>query len=436
MHDILFASVPIHGHVAPMLPLVQHFVQRGDRVRFITGSRFADAVRGAGAEHIALPGLADFDDRTLVETMPPGREKLSPVKSIAFDMEHVFIRPVRDQYAAVQAALATRPADALIVDPTFFAGSVLAGQPASDRPPVIVAGVLPLAFPSRDTAPFGTGTLPMPGFVGRLRNALLSAVTRTLVFGEVQKVADDVQRSIIGSPMAWPFLDWLPHADAVIQLTVPSFEYPRSDAPALLSFTGPAFAATEAQGRPSWWADLDDASSVVHVTQGTIANDDLEELILPTIRGLADSDVLVVVSTGGVPVEQLGELPANVRAAEFLPYAELFARTDVFVTNGGYGGTQFALSHGVPIVVAPGKEDKVEVAARVAWSGVGINLRTQRPAQTVVADAVRRVLKTAHYRDAARRIGAEIAASPGAAGFAAVVDGVVANSRRHAPARP
>ena len=49
----------------------------------------------------------------------------------------------------------------------------------------------------------------------------------------------------------------------------------------------------------------------------------------------------------------------------------LLPKTDVFLTNGGYGGVQLALRHGLPIVVTGGQEDKPEVAARVAWAGVG-----------------------------------------------------------------
>ena len=133
-------------------------------------------------------------------------------------------------------------------------------------------------------------------------------------------------------------------------------------------------------------------------------------------------------ATGGRPVADLGPLPANARAAEFLPYAELFAVTDVFVTNGGYGGVQFALAHGVPVVIAPGKEDKVEVAARVVWSGTGVNLRRQRPTGARVRRGVRRVLADPSFRTAAARIGTELAAAPGAAGFAAVIDDVVAGA--------
>ena len=179
--------------------------------------------------------------------------------------------------------------------------------------------------------------------------------------------------------------------------------------------------------RPAWWSDLDGSRPVVHVTQGTIANNDLTELVLPTVHGLADADVLVVVATGGRPVSELGKLPANARAAEFLPYSELFAHTDVFVTNGGYGGVQFALAHGVPVVVAPGKEDKVEVAARVGWSGTGVNLRRQRPTTRQIRRTVDRVLREPRFRTSATRMAVEMAQARGAAGFAAVVDEVAAS---------
>ena len=47
------------------------------------------------------------------------------------------------------------------------------------------------------------------------------------------------------------------------------------------------------------------------------------------------------------------------------------------MTNGGYGGVQYALRYGVPIVATGGKEDKPEVGARVAWSGVGRRIRSR-----------------------------------------------------------
>src|SRR5258705_6989148 len=179
--------------------------------------------------------------------------------------------------------------------------------------------------------------------------------------------------------MPCTLVGWPRGADARVQFSVPTFEYPRSDAPAGLHFAGPLSATGSQAPLPDWWADLDESRPVIHVTQGTIANTDYEQVIAPTLRALADDDVLVVVATGGRALETLPPLPTNARAAMYLPYDELLPRTAVYVTNGGYGGVQCALRYGVPIVATGGKEDKPEVGARVAWSGVGRRLRTERP---------------------------------------------------------
>ncbi|MCR2764765.1 glycosyltransferase [Microbacterium sp. zg.B48] len=433
MSGILFASVPVHGHVSPLLPLARHFVDRGDHVTFLTGARFADAVSATGAEHVALPEAADFDDRT-VSSKYPEREGMPAVKAIAFDFEHIFVRPAEQQYAALSALVTGADVDVVVCDPLFFGAAIYAEHSPADRAPVVVAGLVPLNYPGPGLAPFGMGLAPMGGLAGSIRNTILAAATKR-IFRPVNAAADEVAHRAIGRSLSGAVLDWLPRADAIGQLTVPTFEYRRPDAPASVVFTGPVSAAAAPHARPEWWRDVEAARTVVHVTQGTIANDDPSELILPTIHGLADSGALVVVATGGLPVQALGTLPVNVRAAEFLPYDELFAHTDLFITNGGYGGVQYSLSHGVPLVVAPGKEDKVEVAARVAWSGTGVNLRTQRPTAAAIKGAVERVTTEPRYRRAAQRIAADIAASSGAAGFAAMVDRIIAGAEEPFPAQ-
>ncbi len=87
---------------------------------------------------------------------------------------------------------------------------------------------------------------------------------------------------------------------------------------------------------------------------------------------------------------------------------------DVFVTNGGYGGVHYALASGVPIVLAGAGEDKPEVAARVAWSGVGVNLKTGRPRPAAIAKAVRKVLTDHSYRGAAAAAAHQIEQADGA----------------------
>jgi UDP:flavonoid glycosyltransferase YjiC (YdhE family) len=136
---------------------------------------------------------------------------------------------------------------------------------------------------------------------------------------------------------------------------------------------------------------------VVHVTQGTVADGDLAALVLPTVHALAGEDVLVVAGTGRHDPASLGRLPANARVAPFVPHGWLLPHTSVLVTNGGFGGVQVALANGVPLVVAGATEDKPEVAARVAWAGVGVNLRTNTPTPAGIREAVRRVLDDVTY---------------------------------------
>ena len=96
------------------------------------------------------------------------------------------------------------------------------------------------------------------------------------------------------------------------------------------------------------------------------------------------------------------------------------------MTNGGYGAVQRALAAGVPLVVAGDTEDKPEVAARVAWSGAGINLRTGTPTPRALRRAVRDVLTRPRYTDGARRLQAAFAQRDGVSEIAALVDEVIA----------
>lgn len=430
MSSFLITSTPVHGHVQPLLPIARELVDAGHRVRFLTGSRYRDAVEDTGARFLPLPEQADFDDRRIDELFP-GRVGLTGPAAIRYDLIEIFLKPMEPQLRAVDAALADEAVDAVLSESMFAAMVALLTRDRAARPAVVNLGMIPLGAKSRDTAPFGLGIPPMPGPIGRLRNAVLTFIAERVVFAPVQRYAVEQVSRLGAAPLRGFFLDWPASSDALVQFTVPQFEYPRSDLGPNIHFVGPvSTSAPGSRSLPDWWGELDGSRPVVHVTQGTVANQDWEELVLPTVRGLAADDVLVVVSTGGRPIETLGELPANARAAEYLPYDELLPATDVMVTNGGYGGVHFALAHGVPLVVAGATEDKAEVVARVGWSGAGVALRTNRPADADVAAAVRRALADPAFRAASTRIGEAIAAAPGVRGILPILESLVT-----APAR-
>lgn len=413
----LITSTPAHGHVMPLLQIARHLVARGVRVRFLTSERYSERVRAAGAEFLPLPREADvnLDD---ADAAFPERVGLKGPAAIRFDMLNLFVRPGAAQFAALREALAETATDAVLTEPLFFGAALLQRTPRAARPPIVALGIFPLGAKSRDTAPFGLGIPPLGGLRGRVRNSLLTVVAEKLVFGEVQRQAEALSRREVGTSLGGFLLDWPSRADALVQFTVPGFEYPRSDLPATVHFAGALPAPAADLSLPEWWGELDGSRPVVHVTQGTIANSDLGQLVLPTIEGLAESDALVVVSTGGRSRDALpAELPSNVRVAEYLPYAQLLPLVDVMVTNGGYGGVQQALAHGIPLVVAGQTEDKVEVSARIAWSGVGLSLNTNEPSAAQVAAAVKRLLAEDSFRGAAETLAAEYAGASGLEGL-------------------
>ncbi|SDR92468.1 glycosyltransferase [Microterricola viridarii] len=429
MTSYLICSTPVHGHVTPLLAVSRHLVARGHRVRFLTGARYRDAVTATGAEHLQLPAEADYDD-TNMDAAFPGRVGKSGVPGIRWDISNIFLKPAPAQIRAVDEAVLAEPTDAILVESMFIGSMGLLARPRAERPAIVSLGIIPLGLGSVDTAPFGLGILPKPGLAGRLRNAALRVVTEKFIFGGLQKEAAAMILATTGRPLDVFFMSGASQADAIVQFTVADFEYPRRELPETVHFVGPVSRTTPSvTPLPAWWGELDGSRPVVHVSQGTVANKDYEELIAPAMRGLAGEDVLVLVSTGGRPVESLPQpLPANVRAAEYLPYDALLPLTDVFVSNGGYGGVHYALEHGVPLVVAGTTEDKLEVNARVEWAGVGVNLRSHKPAPDAVAAAVRTVLVDPGYAARSRAIGAQITASSGLAGLEEVVQTLTAQA--------
>jgi UDP:flavonoid glycosyltransferase YjiC (YdhE family) len=188
--------------------------------------------------------------------------------------------------------------------------------------------------------------------------------------------------------------------DAYLQLTVPRFELPRQKPTPSVHFVGPLPITPNQAPIPEWKNDLDGSRKVVLVTQGTLSNDDFSQLVIPTLDALANEpDVIVLVTTGGKPVETIGRsLPKNTRVAQYLPFEWAMSKIDAFVTNGGYGSLNQALSFGVPVVTAGTAADRGDVGVRVAWSGVGVYLATNTPTADALRVAVRSVLDDPNYR--------------------------------------
>lgn len=185
-----------------------------------------------------------------------------------------------------------------------------------------------------------------------------------------------------------------------------SFEFPRRDLLPGTHFIGGLFGVPPARfDPPEWWDELGGDRPVVLITQGTTAND-VERMLVPAVRALAEEDVLVVLTTGSkLDVERLLPLPDNVRMERFVPYHHLLPHVDVMMTNGGYNGVNAALAHGVPLVVVPATEENPDVAARVEYAGVGVVVTPR----AVTESSLRAAVTTVRTNESYRRRAAELA---------------------------
>jgi UDP:flavonoid glycosyltransferase YjiC (YdhE family) len=404
MARFLIMTVPYPGHLAPCLPIVRKLVERGHEVVWITGREFEASVEDTGARFHPLPKENDPNGMEVYD-FHPELKNLKGLAQIKFWLKHVCIDASSRDIREIEIVLDDFPADVLIGDPMAFG---LAFKSEMGGLPLAGISLLPLSLPSQDTASWGLGLLPGNNLVKKVRNRLINFFTYRILFRNLTIYTNTVRRELGLKPLNGSFFEGMWKIPSLIMhISTPVFEYPRSDQPEHFHFIGPILLESDPGFEPPyWWSDLDGSEPVVLVNQGTLATNQ-DDLIIPTIRGLKEERMLVI----AVPAKegQLPELSANVRAETFIPFDHLLPHVDVMVTNGGYGGTQFALAHGIPLVVAGGTEDKMEVAARVEWAGVGINLKKQRPSPREICAAVKEVLANPVYRENAKRIQADFA---------------------------
>lgn len=392
---VVLTATPLYGHVAPLVVVGGNLVRRGHEVTLLTGPEFRDLAGRHGLDFVPLPAGADLSAGGARATPRPrvlrGRDAIL----------RTFVRPIPAQHEALRELLAQGHWDAVLSDAAYLGAlPLLLSGPPGRRVPVLGVSTTPLSMVSVDCAPFGSALQPGQNGFTRMRNRQIEWLLR---HGPLRAVHDELDAVLSGYGIPAGTVDYFDHAryfDQTFHLAPPEIEYRRRELPASVRFVGPMKPGTLSAPTPSWWGDLD-GRCVVLVTQGTL-DVDPRKLIAPAIRALAHEPVLTVVTTGGgseaALVTALGRpLPANVRVAAFLPYDDLLPRVRAVVSNGGFGGVQQALRHGVPLVVAGDTEDKPEVAARVRRVGAGIDLRTGTPSPRQVRRAVRAVLEDPRY---------------------------------------
>jgi UDP:flavonoid glycosyltransferase YjiC (YdhE family) len=368
MADLVFVTFDGGGNVPPAIGLAQELKRRGHAVRFVGHARQHDQLAAAGFEVApahdarAFSGLDDNSPITWVKTF--GDRGLG-----------------RD----VMAALATRPADLVVVDCLLFGAMEAVRE--SGTPYVLLEHLYDAYFRgSWLRGPMGLGMRVL-----RLDPAASLAAARG---------------SLVAS---------LPTLD-------PAGARPRPDG----TYVGPVVRSS-----PRVAAD-----PAILVSLSTIRFAKMQECLQTVLDATADLDARVVVTTGPV-IDPASLRPAtNQELHRFVPHAELMPRMSLVVGHGGHSTTMQALAHDLPVVVMPMHPllDQKMVGRSVEQAGAGRLVSKNASAQQLRA-VVSELLADGPHRQAAARLGEQIRAMPGALNGADQVEALLRNGAR-APGRP
>ncbi|WTW98742.1 glycosyltransferase [Streptomycetaceae bacterium NBC_01309] len=181
-------------------------------------------------------------------------------------------------------------------------------------------------------------------------------------------------------------------------------------------YVGPAFGARPAPVDFPWERLAADRRRVL-VSLGTLnreAGTRFYPAVAEATRSLADR-VQVVMS---VPDELLGAHDGHVLAREFVPQLDLLPHLDAVVTHGGHNTVCEALAFGLPLVVAPIRDDQPLVAQQVVAAGAGVRVRFGRAHVPEIRQAISDVLDKPDYRAGALRVRESFARAGGASAAA------------------
>jgi MGT family glycosyltransferase len=377
MSRFLFVVPPLTGHINPTVAVAAELRSVGHEVAWAGYPEVVGPL--VGPEALVYPCLIP-----VLDAAPERTEKVRGPAALKLLWQRFLIPLAEAMAPGVRRAVDEFAPDVLVADQQALAGALIADE----------AG-LPWATSATTSAELTDplGELPLvaewvAGQLAALRERLGS-----------QAPAD-------AGPTADPRFS--PYLIMVFSSTALTGEL--NDRGGVLRMVGPALTTRPAVDFPWEWLARD--RPTVLVSLGTVSAESGARF-LDACRAAVERRP----GLAAVLVDPLGgDRPptGNVLTRARVPQLELLPRMCAVICHGGHNTVCESLWHGVPLVVAPIRDDQPIVAAQVTDAGAGVRLRFTRAGHDQVGAALDRVLTDPAYALAAGRIGASFRAAGGA----------------------
>ncbi|MEB4212079.1 glycosyltransferase [Mycobacterium sp. 94-17] len=409
MAKILAYTSPALGHLLPISALLTELSSRGHEIHVRT---LADGVPTAAAlgfrAHAIDPRIEEIELDDWKATNP----RAALQRTVA-----VFGRRAPAEVADLAGALARVRPDVLLVDVNCW-GAQSAAE-AGDIPWVCFSPYTP-ALRSSGVPPFGLGLRPLPGALGRVRDAAVRAVVTRSVEGVMLPGVNAI-REDVGVPKVRSVDEFLRRAPLILVASGKPFQYPGTDWGDAVQMIGPCVLDPVLDTAADWLSSIE--RPIVLVTTSSEKQGDAK-LALTAMAALADDAVHVVATLREGQPEQISA-PPNATVCQFVPHGPVLDRAVCVVTHGGMGATQKALARGIPVCVVPFGRDQFEVARRVESAGCG----TRLPGKKLSASRLRaKVREAMTMTEGAARVAEGFAATDGTARGADLVEQQLRNA--------
>jgi MGT family glycosyltransferase len=389
----LFVVPPLAGHVNPTLAVGRELGARGHEVAWAGPEEVVAELMPADATLLRVPLAPGVRDHIAARA-----DDLRGAAALKHLVGEFLVPLATCMVPGVEAAVERFRPDVLVVDQQALAGVAVA-----------LARGLPWA-----TAATTSALLADP----------MELIPR------VKEWADGLQRDVLRSagvdPQVAATVDLRFSPELVVVFSTPAF-VGGNGYPDHYAFVGPALAGRP-DATPFPWDWLGGGGPHVLVSLGTLNWHNGGRFFAAAASALGGMDARGIIVA---PPELVPDAPPNVLVRPRVPQLALLPHLDAVVCHGGHNTVCEALAHGLPLVVAPIRDDQPAIAAQVEAARAGVRVRFRRAGPDDLRAAMEAALGDRALRDGAGRIRQSFAAAGGPPQAAARLERLVpAVSRR------
>ncbi|MFI1017863.1 macrolide family glycosyltransferase [Streptomyces sp. NPDC020965] len=394
-------TFPAYAHIAPALPTLAELVRRGHRVTCCVAERFADMVRAVGADPVVYESTFPW--------------AAGPTGSALEGMLHFFEEGHAPLRAAVAAFADDRP-DVLAHDLAASESARLLAR--SWDIPVVQMCCTIASSPKFSMTERQAREAPEPPPGEETIDAAHPAITR-FVASRDRLLAEcgltDVSIDGFGAE----------HGDNIVFLPK-EFQIAPETFDDRFAFIGPCPEAVAEPAPGTGWSPPASGRPVLLLSLGSSYTPDQGAFLRSCVAALADSPWHVVTTLSHrVRPEELGPLPPNVEAHQWLRHPEVLRHAAAFVTHSGMGSVMEALAFGVPMVLVPYHIEQRVIAARATELDLGRVLHREAITPTALRTAVHEVSTSPRIHAAVATMRRHVHEAGGAARGADVVESLL-----------